>query len=430
MQVSVEDTGGLQRRLTVQIPATRVDQEVDNRLKSLSRTVRVAGFRPGKVPHKVLQAKYGSRVRQEVVGELIQSSYHDAITQQNLQPAGEPNIVPKPSATGQDLEFTATFEVFPELTLAPMDGISIDKPLAEVVDADIDEMLEVLRKQRLTWEGVSRAASLGDQVTIDCSGTMNGTAFPGGEMRNTPIELGSGTFIEGFEAGLVGKQAGDEVALDLTFPADYHSAALAGKPVRFAVKVIAVAQPNMPDINDEFAASFGIKEGGVEALRREVGANMRRELEATIKVKVKEQLLDALMSANPVTPPSSLVDQEVERLMRQDREDHGSQASLQPRDVYVERARRRVVLGLLIAGIVKANAITVDPAKVRSTIESIAASYEEPEEVVKWYYGNRQLLSGIEALVLEDQVVEWMLQRVAVHEQPTTFKALMQPGMK
>lgn len=426
MQVSVEAIGELERRLTIQIPSANIDQEVDNRLRSMVKTARVDGFRPGKVPLKVLQQKYEGRIREEVLNAVIQSSYKDALTQQNLRPAGDPKIEPQQLLPGQDFKYTALIEVYPELAMPSTDGIVVHKPVAEIIDADVDGMLNVLRRQRLTWQDVSRPAGQGDRVILDYSATMGDATQPFIEEKQTAVIIGSQGIMEGFEERLVGMGAGDNAAIDLTYPGDHPNPQLAGQPVRFQVHVESVAEAILPALDEKFASEFGVTEGGIDGLRKEVAANMNREMTLVIKTRVKDQVLDGLLAANPIKIPSALVEEEIDRLVSSaQREGQGKGL---PRELYRDQAMRRVSLGLLIAEVVKHNRIAIDPARVRSTVETIASSYEEPEQVVKWYYGNRELLSGIEALVLEDQVVDLLLGRATVDEVPTTFQALMNPA--
>jgi trigger factor len=425
MQVSVEAISDLERRLTIQIPSASIDQEVDNRLRSMVRTARVDGFRPGKVPFKVLQQKYEGRIREEVLNAVIQSSYKDALTQQNLRPAGDPKIEPQQLQPGQDFKYTALIEVYPELTLPSMDGIAVHKPVSEISAADVEGMLNVLRRQRATWQDVSRPAGDGDRVIINYTATMGGSEQPFMEEQQTTIIIGSKGNIEGLEDRLVGMSAGGNAAIDLTYPGDHPNQQLAGKPVRYQVHAVSVAEAVMPVLDEEFARAFGVSEGGLDGLRKEVAANMSREMTLVIKSRVKDQVLDGLLAANPIKIPSTLVEEEIDRLVSSAHRD--GQGKGLPREAYRNQATRRVSLGLLIAEVVKHNRIAIDPARVRSTVETIASSYEEPEQVVKWYYGDRELLSGIEALVLEDQVVDWLLERAAVDEAPTTFQALMNP---
>ncbi len=427
MQVSVETIGDLERRLTIQIPAANIDQEVDNRLRSMVRTARVDGFRPGKVPFKILQQKYEGRIREEVLNSVIQSSYKDALTQQNLHPAGDPKIEPQQLQPGQDFKYTALIEVYPELALPSMDGIVVHKPVAEISAEDIDGMLNVLRRQRATWQDVSRPAGDGDQVTINYTATLGGSDQSFMEEKQTAIIIGSKGNMEGFEDRLSGMSAGENATIELTYPQDHQNQQLAGKPVSFQVQVVTVTEAIMPALDEAFAREFGVADAGLEGLRKEVAANMTREMSLVIKSRVKDQVLDGLLAANPIKVPSSLAEEEMDRLAGNAQRD-GQDKGL-PRESYRDQAIRRVSLGLLIAEVVKHHQIAIDPARVRSTVEIIASSYEEPEQVVKWYYGNRDLLSGIEALVLEDQVVDLLLERAAVDETPATFQALMNPAL-
>lgn len=425
MQVSVEATGDLERRLTVQVPAAQIEQEVDSRLRSLVRTARVDGFRPGKVPFKVLQLKYEGRVREEVVNAVIQSSYQDALTQQNLRVAGEPRIEPTQLAPGQDLTYTALVEVYPEILVSSMEGIVVNKPGAEITEQDVDNMLEILRRQRSTWQNVDRPAQNGDRVVINYEATLAGASEPFLKERHAELVIGSRrNGLDGLDPRLIGLSAGVQTGVDIDYPADHRNAQVAGKSVRYQLELIKIEAAQIPDMDDEFVRSFGVTDGGLPKLRDEVRANMSREMGLVIKSKVKEQVLDGLLATNPVKVPAALVEEEIDRLVR-NAEQEGQRAPA--RAQLHDRAVRRVSLGLLIGELVKINRITVDPARVRNMVEVVASSYEEPDQVVKWYYGNREMLAGIEAVVLEDQVVDWLLERAQVHEMPSTFDALMNP---
>lgn len=425
MQVSVETTGTLGRRLIVQVPAERIDQEVQNRLMSLSRNARIAGFRPGKVPFKVVQQRYGRQVHLEVAGDVMSSTLQEALQQQNLRPAGQPKLEPRTVEAGKMLEYVAVFEIYPEFEPATLAGVKLEKPVAEVSDQDVDNMLEKLRQQRAGWETVERAAQPGDQVTVDFTGTIDGAEFPGGSGSGMNVEIGSKRLIDGFEEQLVGASAGSEKVLDLRFPADYHNADVAGKPVQFKVKVVRVAAQKLPDLDDAFAQSLGVD--GVAALREEVGKNMRRELEQMIQSVIKDRAFDELLSRNSaVEVPSSLIDEEIDRLANESYQQLGGnkQNVKLPRHLFEDRARRRVTLGLLIGELIKRNGIQVDPARVRRMVETLAASYENPEEVVKWYYENRDAMASAQSLVLEEQVVEWLLGQAQVEEKAYSFDQL------
>jgi trigger factor len=425
MQVSVENTSALERRMTVQIPAEKVDSVVKSRLQSMTRTVRLDGFRPGKVPFKVVERKFGPQVRLEALGELISSTYQDAIQQQNLRPAGDPRIEPPRSQGGDTLEYVATFEVYPDFEPAAVSAIKVSRPKAEVTDADVDGMLEKLRKQRVDWQAKEDAAALGDRLIIDFEGTIDGASFSGNKASNLPLELGSKTMIGNFEEQLLGARAGEERSIEVTFPADYHFADVAGKPARFAVKVSEVQAARLPELDDTFANSFGISGGGLDGLRAEVRRNMERELRQTIKNKVKRQVFDALLEQNAIEVPRALVNSEIDALVRQ-AEQQGLQAG--DRAAFENEASRRVALGLIIGEIIRRNQIQVDPERVRAEIENISASYEKPEEVVQYYYGNRDALNGVQSYVMEDVVTDWVLDQAQMTEESTTFDGIMQQG--
>lgn len=422
MEVSIENTGGLSRRMTVQVPAERVDQEVESRLKSMSQTVRLDGFRPGKVPTKVIEQKYGKQVRFEVVDQVINSTLQEALTQEGVRPAGMPDVEPVESHAGQPLEFVATFEIFPELTDGLSYGFSVVRPLVEIADNDVQEMLENLRKQRATWNEIERPASLDDQVTVDFEGTVEGNAFAGNKAEKMPVVLGSNSMIAGFEDQLIGVSAGDEKILNITFPDDYPSAEVAGKASSFNVKVHSVSERVLPEIDEDFARAFGITEGGVQALVDEITSNMERELKGLIKSKMKSQVFDGLLTQNPVEIPTSLIESEINELQQQEANQGLDATALR------ERAEKRVKLGVIVSEIAKQNQIQLDPDRVRELVETIAASYEKPEEVVQWYYGNQEMLSGVQSAVIEEQVVEWVVEHsgVNVKDEKTTFSALVE----
>jgi trigger factor len=437
MQVSIQSSEGLERRLTVKVPAERIEKEIQDRLKSLARRAKIDGFRPGKVPFTVVQRKYGQQVRFEVQDEVVRSSFQEAVMQQQLRPAGNPRIEANSAEPGQGLEYTAVFEIYPEVTQVSLDSITLAKPVVEIGDADVNAVIERLRKQRNEWQDTAGAAQEGDRVIIDFVGTLvdplvggEGQPFAGNEGNQVPVVLGSKSFIDGFEAQLIGVKAGEERVLEVRFPDQYHAKDLAGKTARFAVKVATVAVPQLPELDDEFARSFGIGEGGVDALRTEVKNNMQREAEQAIKRKVKQQVLEGLLKANPLTLPQALVDSEIGQLMQQAKDDMEARGggsgsiNLQPA-MFEEHARRRVALGLILAEIIRQNGFKAQPERVRAMIESAAASYEDPAEVLRWYYANRERMAGVEAVVLEDQAVEWIAGKSQVNEVPTSFDELI-----
>ncbi len=434
MQVSVEKTEGLERRLRVEVPEERIEGEINNRLQSMRRTARIPGFRPGKVPLKVVAQRYGRQVRDEVVGEMLQSSFYDAIVQENLRPAGRPTFDPVDWRPGEGLTYTAVFEVYPELGPPRVDGLKITRPAAEVTDADVERVIEELRTQRRSWEPVEeRGAEKGDRVVIDFEGRLEGETFEGGTGSQVPVELGAGRMPEALEEGLLGVRAGEERTLEVRFPAEHHAEKLAGQLVSFQVKVHAVQHPVLPEPGDEFARSFGVQEGGMEALRAEVRKRMQRELEETIRAQTKQRVMDALLEANTVHPPRALVREEMERMCELRRAElahqgiDADQLGLKP-EMFEDQAQRRIALGLLLAEIVKSNHLSADKGRVRARIEAIAATYDDPQQVVQWYYADKSRLAEVESTVLEEQVVDWMLERVEITEEAMSFDELMRPG--
>lgn len=430
MQVSVEATGALERKMTVAVPAERVDQEVQKRLQSLSRTVNLPGFRPGKVPANVVANKYGSKVRQEVMDEVTRSSFYEALTAEKLQPAGMPIFEPKPVDESETLEFTATFEVFPEVELASFDGISVEVPAAEISDSDIDGMIDKMRRQRVEWTEVERAAAIEDQLVVDFVGTVDGEEFAGGKGENVTLVLGSSTFIPGFEDQLVGRSKGDEATVSVTFPEGYQAAELAGKPAEFAVTVQSVSEAKLPEVNEDFAKNFGID--SLDDLRGELSKSMQYELDQAVKGKTKQAVMDMLFEKNSLELPKSLVDDEINALMKQMKDNLSKQGipaeglDMMDGKMYEDQARRRVTLSLLISEIVKTNGLKASPEKIRETVEAVASTYDTPDEVVKWYYAERERLGQIESVVLEEMVVDWVLDKIKVDEQTTTFESLME----
>jgi len=423
MEVSIENTGGLARRMTVQVPAERVDQEVESRLQSMCQTVRLDGFRPGKVPLKVIEQKYGKQVRLEVVDQVVNSTLQEALTQESIRPAGVPSIDPKEFAPGEPLEYTATFEIFPELSGNIQYGFRVNKPMVAITDGDVAGMLENLRTQRGVWNAVDRAAQTGDQVTIDFEGTVDGKPFTGNKGEKVPVVLGSDSMIPGFEDQLVDVSAGDDKTLDISFPDDYPASEVAGKAASFTVKVHTVSEVELPALDDDFARAFGVEDAGLDGLKGEIRNNMERELRGLVASKMKEQVFNGLMEANPVEVPRSLVDNELQQL-RSRQEEGGTEDAAE----LETRAERRVKLGVVVSEIARQNQLQIDPDRVRQMVETIASSYEKPEEVVQWYYGNQEMLSGVQSAVIEEQVVDWIVEHsgVEVEELETTFSALVE----
>ena len=434
MQVSVENTGPLERRMRVEVPEEKIANEVVNRLQSLSRTTRIQGFRPGKAPFKVVQRRFGTKVRQEVIGEVVQTSFYEALAREKLRPASRPTIDPMDAEQGQGLVYTATFEVYPEVNLAPIEKLKLEKAVCQISDDDVEKMIEVIRKQQRSLQAVKRKAREGDVLIIDFKGSVDGEAFAGGEARDFQVELGSKRLIAGFEDGLSGAKAGEELTLNLDFPDEYHKRELAGKPVKFLVAVKAVNEQVLPELDEKLFSSMGVNAGGLDEFKAQVRRNMEREAEMAVANKTRNNILDALYAANKIELPKTLINNEAMHLHEQ------FSASLQMRGINVdnlpvkdttafnEQAEKKVTLQLIIADIVKTNQIKTDPATVRNMIEKIAQSYEDPNEVIKWYNSDQNRLAEVEALALEDEVVKWILSRAKVKEQKLTFDALMNKG--
>ena len=430
MRVSVETTSGLERRLTVGVPADRVDTAVDKRLQEAARNVRLPGFRPGKVPMRVMQQRFGAGVRQEVLGEVISQSFQEAVISENLRPAGQPSIEARKMDVGQDVEYTATFEVFPTVEVSTLDDLSVEKPVADVTDADIDDIVEVFRKQQGKLVTAERAAAEGDTVVIDFEGFRDGEAFEGGAGEATSLELGSGRMIPGFEDGLVGASAGEEKVLKLTFPEDYQNEDLAGADVEFKVQVKEVQELELAPVDAALFAQYGLEEGTEEEFRAEVKQNMERELRNAIEASVKNQVMDAVVAAHDdLELPASLIAQEVNAMRQQMFQQFGGGApqdmdlsSILPDEMFSEQAERRVKLGLVVAEMIGQFELTAEPAKVREAIEDIASTYQDPEEVINWYYSENEQLAGIESRVLEDAVVEKLLSTAAIAEVECSYQ--------
>ncbi len=430
MQVSVENTSALERRMTIGVPAARIEAEVDKRLQQTARNAKIAGFRPGKVPMSVIRQRYEADARQEALGNVIQASFYEAVVEQKLNPAGAPAVEPKVFEKGKDLEYIATFEVFPEFTVAGFESIAVERLSAEVQDSDLDNMLEILRKQNVRYEAADRAAANDDQVTLDFVGKVDGKAFAGGSATGTQLVLGSGRMIPGFEEGLVGAKAGEERVLNLTFPENYQNLDLANKAAEFTVTVTAVAAPTLPELNEAFFNQFGIKETGIEGFRTEVRKNMERELRQAIKTKVKNQVMDGLVEGNPIEVPKALLSNEIDRLREQAVQQFGGNIKPDqlPVELFEEQAKRRVVLGLIVAEVVKQHDLKPDEARVRELIQEMASAYQEPEQVVSWYYKNDQQLNEVRSVVLEEQVVDTVLQKAKVTDNAVSYEEAVKPA--
>ena len=432
MQVSVEELDGLERRMTVQVPAETIDTEVQKRLRELTRTARIDGFRPGKVPIKVIKRRFGAAVRDEVAGQVVQRTFFEALTQENLRPAGGPEIDLKTAQEGQDCEFLATFEVYPDFEVTGIESLQVKRPVADVQEADLDAMIEKLRTQRMHWNSVTRGAGDEDQITIDFKGFLGEEAFEGGQGEDMPIVIGAGQFVPGFEDELKGLSQGDEKSFSITFPEQYPNPGLAGRDVRFEVTVKDVADWELPPLDEDFAKSFGVEEGGIETLRSELRANMGRELEQAVRAQIKRQVMDGLLEISALDVPRVLVDQELRNLALQAGEltaENASQAEIsdEMRERFGETADRRVRLGLIVNEIVRANEMEPEQGKIDAHIENMASTYQEPDEVRAYYRRNEQARDSVRGMVLEEQAVEWILERAQLTDEPTSFDAIMNP---
>ena len=427
MQVSVESIGKLERRMQVQVPAERVSQEIAARLKNISRTARLNGFRPGKAPLKVIRQQFGSQIHREVIGELLQSSYAEAVTQKQLTPAGSPRIEPQSMDEGQDLKYTATFEVFPEVVLQPMESLEVDRVTAEVTESDIDAMIERLRKQQMKYSAVDRGAANGDKVTVDFEGAIDGVSFAGGKGENIAIVLGEGRMLPELEHGLIGATPGEKRDVTVNFPADYRAAELAGKTASFATEIKTVEEPVLPEIDEEFCKAFGVTEGGLDKLREDVAANMHRELEQALRNRNKAAVMEKLYAANPTEVPNVLLegqirDMQVEAMRRAGTKDA---AQAPPREPFIEPARRRVALGLLLNDVIRKENLVVDRARVNERLDEMVSAYGDAGAMKRAYMQNAEAMRQVESLALEDQAVDWILEHAKVHEVKSSFKQLM-----
>ncbi|MFZ9610130.1 MAG: trigger factor [Methylococcales bacterium] len=428
MQVSVEKTSELSRTMTVCIPEAVVQKKMAERLKSLAREIKIDGFRPGKVPQEVVKKMYGERVRGEIAGDLIKDTYYDALEGQDLKPAGHPHIQPVDESEG--FKYTAIFEVYPEISLKGLDELEIVRPLATVSDSDVDDMIEKLRVQKQTWSVVDRPVQNNDNVTISFSGTSEGENFTDGKVDDFQVVCGQKKMISGFEDNLLGLSAGANKTFTLNFPEDYGNEKLAGKAAEFEVEVVKVEEPVLAEVDEAFIKAYGIEEGSVESFRADVKNNMERELEQALRSKLKGSVMDALYEKIQLTVPNTLVDVEVENLMKPyietaKRQKMKLEDLKLPRDSFEEQARRRVALGLILGEVIQKESIKLDNDKVRSTIEEMAKSYERPDDVISWYYSDESRLNEVQQMVLENQVVDWLVAQAKVSDEAVNFNDVM-----
>lgn len=424
MQVTVETGEGLAREMRVELSPEDIEREVEKRLRDVARQARLPGFRPGKVPMRVLRQRFGDSVRGEVFGEQVQATFAEAVTEQELRPAGMPEIEADIDQAARRYAYVAKFEVLPQVELVGLAGREIKRPVAEVTEADVDSMIERLRGQGKSWNPVERPAVKGDRLTISYEGTIDGEGFEGGSAQDRQLELGAGRMIPGFEDQLIGASASDERLVDLTFPEDYPSKDVAGKQAQFKVQVKEVTEPVLPAVDADFIKGFGIDDGDIERFRADIRANMGREMKQRIDAKVKEQVMDALVAANPIDLPAVLVAEETKSLKNQTRQAAGGGSFELPDELFADSARRRVALGLLIAEVVKRHDLEPDKELVRAAVDATASTYETPQAVVDYYYADPSRLRSVETLVLEDMVVARMLEEADVQDDPTSFAAL------
>lgn len=427
MMVTVESTGVLERRMRVELPAERIESEVESRLKSVRRTAKLKGFRPGKVPARVVKQRYGGQIRQEVLSDLMQKSYSDAVAQENLNPAGGPTIEPEASKDDKAFAYVATFEVLPEVTLKGLDKITVARPEVSISEADSDDMIENLRQQKGTWKEVDRASKEGDRVVVDFDGTLKGEPIQGGKGADVPVVLGQGQMLPDFEKGLAGVVAGDEKTFQVKFPKDYQAEELAGQKVDFAAKVHRVEEMELPVLDDEFATLYGVSEGGLAQLRKDVFKNMQREAAQKVRQDTKEQAMQGLLDANPIDVPKALIEQETHTMqheaMRQlGIEDHDKAP---PQESFTEGAEKRVRLGLLLRQFIQDNALTVDTERVRARVEDMCGGYENAADMIANYMSNPQVIAQIEPVVLEEQAVDLLMENGVQKAKKVDFKEYM-----
>ncbi|MFZ7283349.1 trigger factor [Avibacterium avium] len=430
MSFNIETTQGLERRVTITVPAETVDQAVREELKRVAKNARVDGFRKGKVPPHIIEKRFGASVRQDVLGDLLQKHFFNVLVESKVNLAGRPTFNVEQFEAGKDLVFTATFEVYPEVELKGLDQIKVEKPVVEIIEADIDKMVDVLRKQQATWEETQEPAKADDRVTIDFVGSVDGEEFEGGKATDFVLAMGQGRMIPGFEEGIVGHKAGEQFDIDVTFPEEYHAENLKGKAAKFAITLKKVEVMVLPELTDEFVAKFGPNTKTVADLRAEIAKNMQRELKNALAARLKNQVVEGLVEQNQIDVPAAAVEQEIDVLRQQAAQRFGGnqqQAAQLPRELFEEQAKRRVQVGLLLAEVIASNKLSVDEAKVNAMIDEIASAYEQPAEVVEYYKNNKELMNNIRNAVLEEQAVDAILEKAQVTEKPASFDEVMNP---
>ncbi|WP_416886530.1 trigger factor [Marinospirillum sp.] len=432
MQVSVETTSALERRVTIQVPAEKVETAVEQRLRETAKKVKIDGFRPGKVPFAEVKRRFGESVRQEVLADVMREHFVEAVTQEKLNPAGTPDIEPKNMKAGEPFEFVATFEVYPEIELKSVADQAVERPVSEVTDEDLEVLVTDLRQQRAQFEVAEKAAENGDQVNLDFEGFVDGEAFAGGKGEGYDLVLGSNSFIPGFEDQLIGTQAGEEKDVEVTFPEDYQAENLAGKAAVFKCKINAVKAQQLPELNDEFFAQFGVSEGGLEAFHAEVRKNMQAQLKQALRNTTKQAAFKALMDANPIEVPQALIANEVDNLRRQAAQQYNLGADFDisqiPADLFKDQAENNVKLGLLVGELIKTNEMKAEDSVVDELLTEMAQSYQEPEKVVEYYRSNAEMLRQVQAAALEQQVVDKLLADAQVTDVNKSFRELAMPA--
>ena len=430
MQVSIETLEGLERKMTVQIPSDTVAEAVEKKLRELTKTVRIDGFRPGKVPFKVIQQKFGAPVRQEVIGDVIESSYRDAIIQESIQPAGMPRIENVNDKEQEEISYTAVFEVFPQVENLNLDKVKVEKINASVNDADFDAMIEKLRDQRKEWSEVERAAATGDQVMVDFEGKIDDVAFEGGSGKDMAVEIGAGQMLPEFEAGLEGISTGEEKVIDVNFPEDYHGKDVAGKTAQFTLKATQISEPKLPEIDAEFIKAFGIQDGDLDKFHSDVRSNMEKELAQRVKQTIKNAALEALLEVNEIQAPTAMVSEEInsqkqQAVQRMGQDPSTFDVSNLPDEMFKPEATKRVQIGLLVGELIKHEKIELDNSRVETTLDDMAGSYEDPAQVKEYYRQNQDARRTLENIVLEEQVVEHILSKAEVSEKDSSFEEIM-----
>jgi len=432
MQTTLETLGQLERRLHVALPKAQIEEEIQKRLAQLAKTAKVPGFRPGKVPLKMVAQQYGSKVRSDVISDTVQASLTDALRTQNLRVAGFPRIEPRQDVGEDEFGFSAVFEVYPDIKLGDFATVTINRPVAEVTPADVDRTIEILRKQRAHFHPVTRPAQTGDRAIVDFTGTIDGVEFAGGQARDFAITLGEGKMLPGFESALAGMSAGESKSFDLVFPADYHGQEVAGRQALFQLTLKSLSEPHLPEVDAEFARNFGIASGSIDELRAEITTNLSVELKRKVEAVLKDQVMRALLSTSQLVVPKSLVELEAQSLRERTAAELKSRG-VEPQeeltvDVFRAQAEERVAFSLVLNELVRQHQLHARPEQIRALVEEAAQSFEQPDAVIRWHYEQPERLNEYEVRAVERNVIDWALQRANVQDQPTPFLALMEPA--